>query len=378
MDILLISTYVAIAYFSFKFFKIPVNKWTVPTAALGGVLLVSALLLVMNYNHPYTFIAQRAVISIPITPQVTGEVYEVTEKRNEMLKKGEALFKLEPTRYKARVKQLEAELATATANIRALDAQVEEASAQTSKEVAERERLYRNYQRYHNGSLAKVSPFSESDIDNARQIYLSQQAKVRASEANEMKLRSQIESESNGEQSQIAALRAQLTEANYNLEQTVVRAPSDGYVTQVLIHPGTYAAALPLRPVMVFIPVQKRKIVAQFRQNAILRLKSGDSAEVIFDALPGRVFKGKLSEILPIIPGGAYNAEGKLQSLTLNSASDGVIGIIELNPNSELEGLPDGIYAQAAIYSKHFEHISIMRKILLRMTSWMHYLYFDH
>lgn len=378
MDILLISTYVAIAYFSFKFFKIPVNKWTVPTAALGGVLLVSALLLVMNYNHPYTFIAQRAVISIPITPQVTGEVYEVTEKRNEMVKKGEALFKLDPTRYKARVKQLEAELATATANIRALDAQVEEASAQTSKEVAERERLYRNYQRYHNGSLAKVSPFSESDIDNARQIYLSQQAKVRASEANEMKLRSQIESESNGEQSQIAALRAQLTEANYNLEQTVVRAPSDGYVTQVLIHPGTYAAALPLRPVMVFIPVQKRKIVAQFRQNAILRLKSGDSAEVIFDALPGRVFKGKLSEILPIIPGGAYNAEGKLQSLTLNSASDGVIGIIELNPNSELEGLPDGIYAQAAIYSKHFEHISIMRKILLRMTSWMHYLYFDH
>lgn len=75
-----------------------------------------------------------------------------------------------------------------------------------------------------------------------------------------------------GEHSQIASLKAQLAEAKYNLEQTIVRAPSDGYVTRVLIRPGTYAASLPLRPVMVFIPDQKRQIVAQFRQNSLLRL----------------------------------------------------------------------------------------------------------
>ena len=73
MDLLIILTYVAIAWSIFKIFKIPVNKWTVPTAALGGVFIVSALILLMNYNHPYTFLAQKAVISIPITPQVTGD-----------------------------------------------------------------------------------------------------------------------------------------------------------------------------------------------------------------------------------------------------------------------------------------------------------------
>ncbi len=36
-----------------------------------------------------------------------------------------------------------------------------------------------------------------------------------------------------------------------------MRAPSDGYVTQVLIRPGTYAASLPLRPVMVFISLSE-------------------------------------------------------------------------------------------------------------------------
>ena len=52
MDLLIILSYVAFAYGCFKIFKIPVNKWTVPTAALGGVFIVAGLILTMNYNHP--------------------------------------------------------------------------------------------------------------------------------------------------------------------------------------------------------------------------------------------------------------------------------------------------------------------------------------
>lgn len=81
MDLLLLLTYVAFAYLVFKIFKIPVNKWSIPTAALGGICLVSGLVLLMNYNHPYTDVAQKAVIAIPIVPQVTGVVTEVTTKK---------------------------------------------------------------------------------------------------------------------------------------------------------------------------------------------------------------------------------------------------------------------------------------------------------
>ncbi len=105
----------------------------------------------------------------------------------------------------------------------------------------------------------------------ARQNYLAQ-GSVKSSAAEQKQIQSQLDSLVLGEHSQIASLKAQLAEAKYNLEQTIVRAPSDGYVTQVLIRPGTYAASLPLRPVMVFIPDQKRQIVAQFRQNSLLRL----------------------------------------------------------------------------------------------------------
>lgn len=59
MDLLIVLTYVALAWTVFKIFRIPVNQWTLATAALGGVFLVSGLILLMNYNHPYTLPRKR-------------------------------------------------------------------------------------------------------------------------------------------------------------------------------------------------------------------------------------------------------------------------------------------------------------------------------
>ncbi|MBY4840255.1 HlyD family secretion protein [Pantoea sp. DY-15] len=378
MDLLIILTYVALAWAVFKIFRIPVNKWTVPTAALGGIVLVSGLILLMNYNHPYTSLAQKAVIAIPVTPQVTGIVTEVTDKQNMRIKKGDMLFRLDQTLFKARVDRLNADLVTAIHNIQVLRGQLEESLANTSNVSAERDRLYKNYQRYLSGSKARVNPFSEQDIDDARQNYLAQDALVKGSVAEQRQIKSQLDSMVGGEQSQIVSLRAQLAEAQYNLDQTIIRAPSDGYVTQVLIRPGSFASSLPLRPVMIFIPEQKRQVIAQFRQNSLLRLTPGDEAEVVFNALPGQVFSAKLLRIIPVVSGGTYQAQGTLQSLTIDPGSDGVLAVVELNPDTAVDALPDGIFAQVAVYSDHFSHVSVMRKVLLRMTSWVHYLYLDH
>lgn len=79
-----------------------------------------------------------------------------------------------------------------------------------------------------------------------------------------------------------------------------------------------------------------------------------------------------------MVPAGGYQAQGSLQSLNLTPGSDGVLVVIELDANPQIDSLPDGIFAQVAIYSDHFAHVSVMRKVLLRMTSWMHYLHLDH
>ncbi len=66
MELLLFLTYTAICVAIFKLFKISRNKRTVPTAALGGVVLISTLFTVMNYNHPYSESTRMYFASIPV------------------------------------------------------------------------------------------------------------------------------------------------------------------------------------------------------------------------------------------------------------------------------------------------------------------------
>lgn len=94
MDLLLILTYTALCVAVFKIFRIPLNKWTVPTAALGGIIIIGALIILMNYNHPYSEMARNYYISTPIVPLVKGRVVEVPVKPNQLVKKGMCCFAL--------------------------------------------------------------------------------------------------------------------------------------------------------------------------------------------------------------------------------------------------------------------------------------------
>ena len=113
MDLLLIITYAALCIAIFKIFKIPLNKWTVPTAILGGILVVGTLVLVMNYNHPFTPMAKRGFVTTPIVPTVKGRVINVPVIPNKPLKQGDVLFEIESTTYVAEVRRLRAALKAA-------------------------------------------------------------------------------------------------------------------------------------------------------------------------------------------------------------------------------------------------------------------------
>src|SRR5947208_13629642 len=96
MDLLLILTYVAICYAVFKIFKIPVNQWSLATATLGGIIGISLLLLLMNYNHPFSANARIYFVVTPILPGVKRRVVEVPVESNTPLKEGDVLFRIDP------------------------------------------------------------------------------------------------------------------------------------------------------------------------------------------------------------------------------------------------------------------------------------------
>jgi multidrug resistance efflux pump len=129
MAALLLLGYAAICVLVFKILRVPVNKWTVTTASIGGVVLVGGLLLAMNYNHPFTTDARLYFYTTPIVPEVKGRVVEVAVNPNVPLKRGDPLFKLDPRPYQFVVEQKKAALAEAEQNVKELKASLDQASA---------------------------------------------------------------------------------------------------------------------------------------------------------------------------------------------------------------------------------------------------------
>ena len=377
MELLLVLTYTALCVFIFKIFRVPVNKWTIPTAALGGVILIGAMVLVMNYNHPYSNKARQFFVTTPIVPGVGGIVTSVEIEPNQLVEKGTVLFRIDPKPYEAVVRQKQALLAGSQEGVRELEAAVASARARVVEVSANRDRSQGVFERYERGFASGA--FSEVDLENRRQIYNADEAAVERAEADLERATIAFEAAIDGDNPEVARLKAELDKARYDLERTVVRAPTSGYATQLLLRPGMMAASLPLRPVMVFVHEEDMSLVAAFRQNSALRLKPGYEAEIVFPSIPGRAFHGKVKQVLPSIAEGQLQTSGSMIGTAQAFQSLGRVPVeIEVLDDLSEFNLPAGSRAQVAVYSDHFHHVAVMRKILLRMSSWENYLYLDH
>src|SRR6516165_2116157 len=147
MEILLILLYAALCIGIFKVFRIPINQWTLMTAALGGIFGLSLLLLVMNYNHPYTKNGRIYFAVTPILPGVKGRVIEVPVTTNVPLKEGDVLFKIDPKPFEYVVQQRKAALAEAEQNVAQLKTKLDQASANTQRASTQLQLAQENYDR---------------------------------------------------------------------------------------------------------------------------------------------------------------------------------------------------------------------------------------
>ena len=336
MELLLILIYVSFCYVIFKIFRIPVNQWSLATATLGGIFGIAMILLIMNYNHPFTKDARIYYVTTPIIADVKGRVVEVPVEPNKILKKGDVLFRIEATVFEAAVSNGKAQVAEALAN---------------------RDRAKQSFDRYDEGNRNareknQPLPFAIVDVENRRGVYLAAQASYEAAQA-------------------------KLVEAEFNLEQTVVRAPGDGFVTQVALRPGMMAVPLPLRPVMTFVNSDQRTLSGAFQQNALQRVRPGDEAEIAFDAVPGKIFKGKVREVVDAIAQGQLQASGLLIDSSQIKGEGRANALIEIVDDLSQYQIPLGSAAQVALLTEHWRHLALLRRILLRMISWKNFVYLE-
>lgn len=376
METILILTYTAFCIAIFKIFRIPLNKWTVPTAVLGGVVLLGSIFLAMNYFQPFTQLGGQIYSTTPMVSNVRARVVSVEVQPNRLVKQGDVLVRLDDTPFKAAVVQQKAALAAADQNVLVLEAAYKQAAASSVQALAERDRSQREAARYQKGY--KRGAFTLQQVDDKQQTAKGAEAAYQAALSNESAAKAAYESQIDGVNTSVAEAQAALDKAQFNLDQTIIRAPTDGYVSQLALKPGVMAVPLPFKPILTFVSTQDHYFVGAFRQNSTLNIKAGDEADVIFRALPGKSFKAEVAEVLPAIAESQIQASGALLGTNMLQTQGRIMVKFKLIDDVEQYNLPMGANVEIAVYSGKLEHVAIIRKILIRMKSWQNYVYFDH
>lgn len=375
MDLLIILTYAAFAIGVFKVFKIPVTGFTLLTAALGGLALISALLLGMNYNHPYSSQGRFYFATTPITPTVGGRVIEVPVTPDTPLKAGDVLFRIDPEPYENAVKAKEAQLADAAQATKQLQSAAETARKNADAAASARAAAQDLYERSR--PLVEKGVISQMQFKQTEEKFFAAQSQAQAAQAEAERAALEAAAAIEGVNTEVARLQAELDTARYELDQTVVRAPTDGVVVQLFLRPGMYAVPMPLRPVMVFMHDEPARFAGAFLQNSAQRIIEGSEAEVVLPAVPGRFFKAKVASAGSYVPQGQLVPNGILADPEQIKGSGRIIVGLEFQEDLSKYHIVPGSVGTVAIYTHHLHHLGVMRKVLMRMQSWMNYLFSD-
>src|SRR5262245_56151578 len=426
---LTIGTYGLLCWLLFAKFKvIPVTTYTVVTAFLGGGVILLLLYIFLSVFHPVSHDGRMYAPVVQIVPNVRGTVIEVPVQANQPIKKGEVLFKIDPVPFQIEVDRLRALLASKNLKYSQLSEQLAAAEATTKQaranlEVSESQ-FDRQAREAHEQAVAKVDQVkkrrdlsksqyervaalgkslavAQEEVDRIQTKYLTDEEELRqasaaekiaaeklksgsgslesarqaiaSAEAAERQVRLELKAESDGVNPEVREVQAMLDKARWDLDQTVVRAPSDGYVPQLTVWPGQIVVPLPLKPVMIFAVTEQPALIATFAQKAISDIKPGMDAEVTFEAYPGKSFKVKVKRVFTIVPEGEILASGQLLEAKSKTADDRIPISFEFGEDIAALNLPAGTQASVAIYTDRVHALSIVRKIILRMKSWEHF-----
>ena len=383
MELILLGIYSYFVYLIFFKFKwLPwnfVSQVIVVTIPIVGLTL---LILLLNIVAPSSADVRVVNYVVAVNARLQGMVIDVPISPNQHIKKGQVLFRLDPrpmeieiSSVKAQIEALEAQLLSAGASTTGFGEQVRNArgardaiSAQL-RLAQERERQTRE--------LAATGAGSEYDYQQAQSNVRNLQGQLDAAVATERTATAKVGAKNTkGDQDVVADVKAQierakqqLADAEWRLEQTVYRAPSDGTVVALSLRPGAMAVPLPITPAMTFVE-DEQWVMAIFKQNEVRKIKPGQEAEIALKMYPGRIIKCKVDSIM------WATAQGQLP---IGFASN-MAGVAPVPPNSLAVRLlkdrkdvdlfmASGAGGMGAVYTDSGEPIHILRKILIRVSA---------
>jgi multidrug efflux system membrane fusion protein len=261
-----------------------------------GIVLGAAILSFWVYqdltHRPRTDDAYVRANTVGIAPHVSGPIVELFVVDNQAVREGQVLFVVDPRPYQAAVEKAKADLLMTDLEIQGMEGAVRAAESEVVLRKAEAE--------YAAQYLERLRPLLEKKFVTANQVF---EAETRSSASLASMERARFEldqaikdlGEVDGVNARRKAAEAQLIEAELNLGYCEVRAPFDGYVTNLNMAVGEYAN----RGEQVFALVDNREwyVMANFREVFLENIKPGMEVEVYLMSYPGRAFRGEVQGI---------------------------------------------------------------------------------
>jgi multidrug resistance efflux pump len=174
-------------------------------------------------------------------------------------------------------------------------------------------------------------------------------------------------------QAEVDQLRAQHDGAQWNLDKTVVRAPADGYVTNVALRKGARVANLPLTPAMAFIDTSETIVGVEIAQIDVRYIEPGQPVELTFKFRPGKVYTGTVDTVLQAIATGQTQISGAAVTPTAIQSAPFVVRV-RMDDTDFARSLPAGAAGTAAIFTDHIKPAHVIRKVVLRQIAILNYI----
>lgn len=250
--------------------------------------------------------------TVQIIPNVSGPVVEVLVGPNQEVKKGDILYRIDDRPFRDTVERRKAELKLAQIRY---DQQVE---------------------------LFKKGVGRKADLDRTR--------------------------------ASLDSATAALSRAEYDLEQTVVRAPGNGIVTNVeALRPGARVVKAPVRQTMVFVENDEWMVFTQIPQIYMRYIEPGQKAEIAFKKYPGKVYPATVEAIIPGTALGQYSPTGNLAAAVQEVHGPQFVRLVI--EDEELKArLIAGDTGDVAIYTDQGKPAQVIRKVIIRSRAIMNYI----
>jgi multidrug resistance efflux pump len=250
------------------------NAAFVRFAMTALVVVLAAFIGFALWKHymysPWTRDGRVRAEVVRIAPDVSGLVTAVNVVDNQTVKKGDVLFVIDQARYTNALDQAKANLNAAQAAARAAGANIDVAEAV----AAQSKSSYANFAAQANRRAALNDVLSAEERANAVSAATEARAGLSKAEATkEQASAAQQQAYAAVAQAQVAVAAAQL-----NLDRTEVRAPADGYVTNLIIRVGDYATAG--APRLALIDSHSFWIYGYFEETKLPRVRVGDKVDI--------------------------------------------------------------------------------------------------